>query len=313
MNRKDAGKKVFSYGPINVLKMLDMKRPSNTNIEIKLKDYQLKTNTKYMRETLQMKSESLTNMSKAVAYDIIVQNDLKELVIAKQVIFGRIRLEKDQNVINALLEPANNLFMSSKAIPLALNQLKSFTLIPGQTVVLKGFNVVQTKHFCVEKLYSNSLPMPNKIVLSEEQFEMLIASGPFTLPFDLKFKPLQDLLKYIVQNKPNIFMLIGPFYEGNYDFKEENLDDETYQSFFESLVSSVMEPLKGLNVKVVLVSSNRDKHHHIVYPTPPYKLCETYENLYLCPDPAFIDISGVKIGATSVDIIAHMISKEVTG
>lgn len=67
----------------------------------------------------------------------------------------------------------------------------------------------------------------------------------------------------------------------------------------------------------MLVASNRDAHQEPVFPTPEYpvfnrKLLQNYSNLKLMPDPCILDVAGLKIGITSVDVIKHIGKEEIS-
>lgn len=70
------------------------------------------------------------------------------------------------------------------------------------------------------------------------------------------------------------------------------------------------------NTQVVLVASNRDAHHEPIFPTPQYaifnKKLQNYPNLKLMPDPCILDVAGLKIGVTSVDVIKHIGKEEIS-
>lgn len=67
----------------------------------------------------------------------------------------------------------------------------------------------------------------------------------------------------------------------------------------------------------MLIASNRDAHHEPIFPTPHYtvfnrKFLQNYPNLKLMPDPCILDIAGLKIGITSVDVIKHIGKEEIS-
>lgn len=71
------------------------------------------------------------------------------------------------------------------------------------------------------------------------------------------------------------------------------------------------------STRVVFVPSNRDVHHDPVYPTPefvinPNKIGSNVTNLYSMPDPCIINVEGLHIGVTSVDIVRHLGQQEVS-
>lgn len=118
-------------------------------------------------------------------------------------------------------------------------------------------------------------------------------------------------MKYVISHKPHILLLIGPFLDASHVNVSDGTMAETYDSFFESLVESIMTPLKDFSIQVVMVASPKDAHHHVVYPTLPYNLKHNYENLHFMPDPAILNMDGLILGATSVDVLLHLSKEEI--
>lgn len=61
----------------------------------------------------------------------------------------------------------------------------------------------------------------------------------------------------------------------------------------------------------MVVSSSRDAHSTMVYPTHPNKLVRSYNNLSMLPDPCTISINGFTISITSTDVIGHLSDAEL--
>lgn len=63
-----------------------------------------------------------------------------------------------------------------------------------------------------------------------------------------------------------------------------------------------------------MIASHEDVHHDAFYPTPEYSIRNSLKrpNLHLMPDPCMLDIDGLIIGVTSVDIIRHLSSEEIS-
>lgn len=57
---------------------------------------------------------------------------------------------------------------------------------------------------------------------------------------------------------------------------------------------------------VLVVSSAKDAHADMVYPTYPYTLKRTFSNLTMLPDPCTVNVNGMTIGITSTDIVKHL-------
>ncbi|KAJ8977646.1 hypothetical protein NQ317_003624 [Molorchus minor] len=144
-----------------------------------------------------------------------------------------------------------------------------------------------------------------------DTIQIVAACGPFTLQNNLVYEPLQDLLKYVTQYKPHVLLLLGPFIERTNEGIHDGNLAQTFDSFFESLIENIMNALKGIDLQVVIASSERDAHHHPVYPTLPYNVREKYENLTFVSDPCMININGLIIGATSVDVLFHISNFEM--
>lgn len=62
---------------------------------------------------------------------------------------------------------------------------------------------------------------------------------------------------------------------------------------------------------MVLLPSQKDAHHHMVFPTPPYILKKKYPDLHCISDPVMLNIEGLIIGCTTTDILLHLGKEEV--
>ena len=64
----------------------------------------------------------------------------------------------------------------------------------------------------------------------------------------------------------------------------------------------------------MIVSSYRDAHHEPVYPTPQYYLPRSLQNsnLHSMPDPCILNIDGLTIGISAVDILKHLGNEELS-
>lgn len=133
--------------------------------------------------------------------------------------------------------------------------------------------------------------------------QIVVAAGPFTLQGNLSYEPLNDILKYVSEYKPNLLILLGPFIDKTHQSIMSGGLAQTFQSFFEGLIENIMNSLLGSDTQVVIVASPKDAHHHPIYPSPPYKIREKYSNLTFMSDPCVIDVNGLVIGATTADVL----------
>lgn len=57
--------------------------------------------------------------------------------------------------------------------------------------------------------------------------------------------------------------------------------------------------------------SHRDANADAVYPTMPYSFKKTFPNVHFLPDPSMVDVNGIVIGVTSVDVVNQIINNEL--
>ena len=47
--------------------------------------------------------------------------------------------------------------------------------------------------------------------------QVVVACGPYTTTDNLSYEPLEDLLRYIENQKPHLVILCGPFVDARHD------------------------------------------------------------------------------------------------
>lgn len=65
------------------------------------------------------------------------------------------------------------------------------------------------------------------------------------------------------------------------------------------------------------MSSSRDAHHTVVYPTPPFALSaaerkQIPDNVTFVSDPCLLDVDGVVVGITATDVLKHLGPLEIS-
>uniref|UniRef100_T1GQV8 DNA polymerase alpha subunit B n=1 Tax=Megaselia scalaris TaxID=36166 RepID=T1GQV8_MEGSC len=146
----------------------------------------------------------------------------------------------------------------------------------------------------------------------EQDLSIVVAAGPFTNSEDLHYDPLNDLLLYCKDNKPDCLILIGPFMDVDHAvIRGEIVLDKSFETFFEEMLASVVEVV-GSDVTICCVSSYKDVCADSVYPTLPMSLKKQYPNVHMLPDPSIIELkSGLVLGITSVDVTDHILEYEL--
>jgi DNA polymerase alpha subunit B len=111
----------------------------------------------------------------------------------------------DQSV---LLEASRSLG-SGVRIPLDLSSCPSYSIFPGQVVVLEGKNPDGSK-FVVSS--QKSIPAPTHgDVLMATDVSMMVAAGPYSMDTGaLDFSPLDRLLLLALERRPTLLILVSP-------------------------------------------------------------------------------------------------------
>lgn len=200
----------------------------------------------------------------------------------------------------------------SRIVQLDFSKLKSTAqLFPGEICVISGCNP-RGKTFYVTDIYSErlltncSVPTPVDLPAS---LHLVVASAPFTATDNLLFEYLEKLMVNCQNNKPDVLILTGAFLP----IKSRIILDVAMEldDHFKKMLAGISERV-GDDTKVIIASSHEDINSSACFPTRPYKLkkLRPYPNLFMAPDPSIIDINGIQIGITSVDVVQQLADSE---
>ncbi|XP_056238983.1 DNA polymerase alpha subunit B [Seriola aureovittata] len=219
------------------------------------------------------------------------------------------------NAQSVLLEAGPE--QGGQQVPVDLSELKEYSLFPGQVVMMEGMNTTGRK-LVASKLYE-SVPLPFytsevKMEMDEEPMNVLVACGPYTPSDSLTFDPLLDLINVIVRDRPDVCLLLGPFVDSKHEQIEKAQVTETFEAIFARCIESIVDGTRSVGCHLVFVPSQRDIHHHFIYPQPPFTLpnLSKDQRVTLVPDPCTLLIDGVTFGLTSTDILFHMGAEEIS-
>ncbi|XP_011302150.1 DNA polymerase alpha subunit B [Fopius arisanus] len=210
-------------------------------------------------------------------------------------------------------EPSTRIKENSVLTVLNLSSLKSFSIFPGEMIVVEGINP-GSDSFIVREMRSLVGVQPTPPLQMEHTMQVVLACGPFTQSDRLDFQPLINLMQNVAETQPNLLVLVGPFIpQDNEDIKQAIVVN-TLQEVFEEFLEKIMNFVKGSSTQVLLIPSSRDAHHDNIYPTPEYFIPQSLKspNIHTTSDPCMISIDGLSIGATSVDILKHLAGKEMS-
>ncbi|KAK7868634.1 hypothetical protein R5R35_008442 [Gryllus longicercus] len=214
---------------------------------------------------------------------------------------------------NVCLESLPGLHKSC-IVPMDVKEVSKLSLFPGQVVAIKATNPTRSQLVVKDIISDATMPLsdePLHLPVKDGALQVVIVSGPYTPTDTMTYQPFEDFVDYLKKHRPHVAILIGPFVSADHTHVKDGLLAETFESFFEKQVDNLMQSVAGLQMQVILVSSACDVHHHPVFPTPAYTLKKNYANLHLLGDPCVLDVDGLKIGVTSVDVLKHIGNEEI--
>ncbi|KAL0131721.1 hypothetical protein PUN28_002935 [Cardiocondyla obscurior] len=307
------------------------KKTGDYDVEITKSDEpHVPSDARYMYEVLSKQGSLLTFVCQSLGNRLFkawsaATDNVTELRYVKNVrsvnqtnfrTFGRINAKKEASN-TVMLEGSMRRKGTSAAdtISLDFRNMKQYSVFSGQIVAVEAINPVGDALYVKEifaKLYAPLAPAPR----IESRINIFVAAGPFTASNNMHCQPLWDLMENVATNEPQVLILIGPFLEYTHSEIQNNTIKDTHQELFEKIITRIMKSTRQ-NTQVILVASNRDAHHEPIFPTPQYtvfnrKLLQSYSNLKLMPDPCILDIAGLKVGVTSVDVIKHIGKEEIS-
>lgn len=200
--------------------------------------------------------------------------------------------------------------MMCHTVRLNFSKAKSVGIFPGQVVMVSGMNP-KGDVFMVDEVITEQNLQPPRPPQIADRLSFVIAAGPYTSDDDLIYDPLQDLVMYLKENRPNVLILCGPFMEADHKVISDNVTlAETFEAFFEKMITGIVDAI-GPETTILVVASHRDAHTNCVYPTMSVQMKKTFPNVHMLPDPSMIDLNGLVIGMTSTDIVDHILSEEL--
>lgn len=200
---------------------------------------------------------------------------------------GRIVCDSDAKLNeNSVLLESSREIGSGVRIPLNLSSVPSYSLFPGQIVMLEGVNS-DGKCLHVQKFIQpgNSLMKIPKLTEGYGNYEnlvdgvlsVLVSSGPYTVDTssvrELDYSPLNSLLSVAISKRPEVLILSGPFVDSeNSAIKAGGLCNFPDQIFQMEIILRLNEfHEKCPETRIILIPSLKDLHSssEYIYPQPP--------------------------------------------
>ncbi|XP_061581420.1 DNA polymerase alpha subunit B [Cololabis saira] len=325
--RGGKGEVVVTFGAVQGTRWMGRKNPG-AGVQLELlegPEDSLKCSYKFMFQRLRDVRNVLTDKIEELGESLRFHLNLEEFSPVslpaqdKITVLGQVCCDSNGklNAQSVLLEAGPE--QGGQQVPVDLSELKEYSLFPGQVVVMEGMNATGRK-LVASKLYEG-VPLPFytsnvKMETDDEPLNVLVACGPYTPSDSLTFDPLLDLISVIVRDRPDVCLLLGPFVDSKHEQIEKAQVTETFEDIFSRCLESIVDGTKGVSCHLVFVPSQRDIHHHFIYPQPPFSLPkispDQAQRVTVVPDPCTLLIDGVTFGLTSTDILFHMGAEEIS-
>lgn len=200
--------------------------------------------------------------------------------------------------------------MTLRYTKLDFSKLKSWSVFPGETVVLEGVNP-RGNLFEVRKVhYEVPLAPPPAPTTLGKPLHMVIGAAPFTDKDNLQYDKLSDLLAYCAENNPDVLILTGPFGSTSNDTLFLTIA-ESFEEYFEKIMANIVTSVPP-TTEILIVSNHDDLQSSFVYPSFPYKISKFYKNLHFLPDPCVVSINGMHVAITTVDVVRDLSEAELS-
>ena len=271
---------------------------------------------RFMFTTLEERARSLDKHLLRIQEDICKRYEITEIqpvgIPCQDLVWvcGRIYCEAAEGQINKTSVQLEGSLKEScgRRVHLDLSEYEnqSFALFPGQIVFVQGINSSGRK--MIVKHIIEGIPRPRMCTSltqlrkyhtspyyqNNQPLSLFMASGPFTTSDNLLYEPLEDLLRQVLNKKPDILILIGPFVDisqpllaGDDDIILDDVDDDknilsqhcaSYEMIFiEKIIRDGLKALfnsesdhGNIITNIIIIPSLKDAHHEYVYPQPPF-------------------------------------------
>lgn len=258
---------------------------------------------------------------------------------AEIVAVGRIACDQPNGKLNTasvVLESSRRMGAGLR-VPLKFEGV-GYDLFPGKIVAVRGTNV-SGEYFSVTEV----LPMPQMPVPASTPTEldihndrltgpdgearplnMLLASGPYTTDTDLSFAPLHALLHKAADQKTDVLILTGPFFDLEHpivasgDFEDHlpantqiDPDRATLTDVFRALITQPLQQLVQAvpTITIILVPSVRDAiSKHVAWPQDRFarQALGLPKQVQCVANPILLSVNEIMFGISTQDVLSEL-------
>lgn len=132
--------------------------------------------------------------------------------------------------------------MKLRMVRMNFNRMGSYGLFPGQTIFARGLNP-RGDTFYVDEIYAEKALKYADAPQLTDNLNIVMAAGPFSLGDELNYEPLNELIAYCKQHKPDVVIMMGPFLDADHKSVQGCSMKMTYEGYFDNLIHSFMETI----------------------------------------------------------------------
>lgn len=253
------GKVVYTFGTTSLIKSIDWINSAKQIVKFERISENFPIDQHYMYDNLLQKTsiaadrifdigeEICTKLIKdhGDAYEQDLYNQAFKLNAPSQgaiKCIGRVCSDNDDrlDLHSTLLISADE--MCLRPYRLHFDRMKHFSLFPGQTVFVQGSNPRGDSFFVDDIINERNLTYADPPHVNEN-LNIVVASGPFTSKADLNYEPLNKLLAYCNQHKPDVLILLGPFLDADHPNLVDGSMKGTVDAYFKSIIFRIINSI----------------------------------------------------------------------
>lgn len=273
LSKDVSGKVVYTFGSSALIKRIDWSTTSRQKLKITQIGQQTKAPNKYgfedhyLFDALLTKCEIFADRIYDIGKDICaklitsrpdeftedIYDNLSHADVPNQAVlrsFGRICSDNDCPLDKNTTFLCGADEMKLRMVQMNFSRMQSYSLFPGQTVLVQGTNPRGTTLF-VDQIFSEielKSADPPKV---QDNMQFVVVAGPYTSPDDLTYGPLRDIISYCDQNKPDVLIMMGPFLDAEHKCVQDGSVRKSFEDFFGDLMNELMSAIGYVSMQHV--------------------------------------------------------------
>ncbi|CAG8456104.1 13524_t:CDS:2 [Acaulospora colombiana] len=195
-------------------------------------------------------------------------------------------------------------YFGGKRVKLAINNLSSYALFPGQIVGIQG-----TNNFGSEINVSKILEVPRLPMCRTSPNIIKDYYGPTKL----NGRPLNVFEGTGCAKNYNIDCKMGPFVDEDHSLIQAGEMDMTPGEIFARKINPMLYAFTRSTptVKVVMIPSIKDVfHNHIAFPQPPFGRSGIVEGITCLSNPVQFRVNEIVFAISNIDVLCHLFQDE---